>query len=574
MPLIARATRRLAAESGFTMLTVSLMMLVVMGLGAGALAAAGGDLNLAADDDRGKRAYAAAEAGLHDYLFHLGQNNGYWALCTGVPAPARVSQAWNGNGTDPRGWRRLSGTNAEYAIELLPAPGRPACDPNDAQGSMINSQGMFRVRTTGRVPSVGGGFEKRSIVAAFRRRGFIDFLYYTDFETTDPSWYEVYSRGRPTRINSTTANPTFLEWASSNCARYYRPSVSGGNDGRGSQSWRGQIQWTAGGSWSTWPSSSSQPCTEIQFAPGDVVNGPLHTNDELMVCGSPRFGRNAQDRIEVSAPPRGSSFQGYRAASGCSASPNFAGTFTANSPILAMPPTNTKLKNVAEPAYTFTGRTTIQLTGSGLVITNAAAGLTEAVRAYPPNGVIYIQNGDCGQTTRPLAPLSTPVGCGDAHIHGTYGSDLTIATENDILVRGNVLKSNDRMLGLIANNYIRVHHPVRNLSIPTSSSTQISCVNDNSPTNVQIDAAVLSLTRSFTVDYYFCGAPLGDLTVNGAIAQKYRGPVGQGGSSISNGYLKNYNYDDRLAYRSPPHFLDPVQSAWRLARQTEQTPAR
>jgi len=555
-----------------TLVTVSLTMLVVMGLGAAAMTAASGDLNLAAHDDRSKRAYAAAEAGLHDYLFHLSQNNGYWALCTDVPPPARISDAWSGVGDDPRRWRRLSGTDAEYAIELLPAPGQPRCDSNNAQASMINAQGMFRIRTTGRVPTANGGYAKRSIVAAFRRRGFIDFLYYTDFETTDPSWYEVVSGGRPTRINQSNAHPTFLEWASASCARYYRPTVSGGNDGRGSQSWSGQIQWNPGGSWSSWPSRGSQPCTEIQFAHGDVVNGPLHTNDEIMVCGSPTFGRNAQDRIEVSAPPRGG-FSGYRAASGCSANPNFEGTFTANSPILAMPPTNTKLKTVAEPAYTFTGETEIELTGSGLVITNAAAGLDKAMRAYPPNGVIYVQNGDCGQTTRPLAPLDNPEGCGDAHIHGTYGSDLTIATENDILVTDDVRMSNDRMLGLIANNYVRVHHTIRNLSVGSGGS---SCTNNDSPTNVEIDAAILSLTRSFTVDYYFCGSPLGDLTVHGAIAQKYRGPVGQGssGGGISNGYLKDYNYDDRLAYRSPPHFLDPVQSAWRLARQTEQTPAR
>ena len=42
---------------------------------------------------------------------------------------------------------------------------------------------------------------------------------------------------------------------------------------------------------------------------------------------------------------------------------------------------------------------------------------------------------------------------------------------------------------------------------------------------------------------------------------------------MSNGYLKDYNYDDRLRLRQPPHFLDPVQSAWRVMRQYEQVPA-
>ena len=30
------------------------------------------------------------------------------------------------------------------------------------------------------------------------------------------------------------------------------------------------------------------------------------------------------------------------------------------------------------------------------------------------------------------------------------------------------------------------------------------------------------------------------------------------------GYLKDYQYDPRLAFRSPPHFLDPVKSAWHV----------
>ena len=64
------------------------------------------------------------------------------------------------------------------------------------------------------------------------------------------------------------------------------------------------------------------------------------------------------------------------------------------------------------------------------------------------------------------------------------------------------------------------------------------------------------------------------LTVNGAIGQKFRGPVGRssGGAAI-NGYIKKYTYDDRLRFRSPPHFLDPVKSAWHVHRYTEQEPA-
>jgi hypothetical protein len=58
---------------------------------------------------------------------------------------------------------------------------------------------------------------------------------------------------------------------------------------------------------------------------------------------------------------------------------------------------------------------------------------------------------------------------------------------------------------------------------------------------------------------------MGTLEVNGAIAQKFRGAVGTSGGT---GYFKNYVYDDRLRYEAPPHFLNPVQSAWHVQRQT------
>ena len=59
---------------------------------------------------------------------------------------------------------------------------------------------------------------------------------------------------------------------------------------------------------------------------------------------------------------------------------------------------------------------------------------------------------------------------------------------------------------------------------------------------------MLAIKHSFIVDNYNCGAPLGTLNVNGAIAQKFRGAVGTGGGGSDTGYLKNYNYDERLQY--------------------------
>jgi hypothetical protein len=53
--------------------------------------------------------------------------------------------------------------------------------------------------------------------------------------------------------------------------------------------------------------------------------------------------------------------------------------------------------------------------------------------------------------------------------------------------------------------------------------------------------------------------------VHGAIAQFYRGIVGQVGTS---GYLKNYNYDDRLGLILPPYLFDLTNTQWGVYRET------
>jgi hypothetical protein len=92
--------------------------------------------------------------------------------------------------------------------------------------------------------------------------------------------------------------------------------------------------------------------------------------------------------------------------------------------------------------------------------------------------------------------------------------------------------------------------------------------------DITVQAAILSVNHSFTVDNYACGAFEGTLTVKGAIAQYFRGTVGTGvGGLNGTGYLKDYNYDDILKYRSPPYFLSPLATPWLVARTNEQVPA-
>jgi Tfp pilus assembly protein PilX len=557
---LARTRRALARQDGFTMIVAMSVLMVTATLAVGAFAAANGDISVARVDQDRKQAFAAAEAAMNDYAFHLSDDPSYWSYCTTDPVTGAalpgVNQAWNGIGADPRTHQRSvpGGSGAYYKLELIPANGNTSCDPNNPTNTMIDSTtGTFRIRATGFYRA-----EKRSIVATFRRRGFLDYLYFTDYETSDPAWYAINTGGLPTRSPAgSSSGIDLIDWAGSadGCQAYRR-------DDRGLHLYNGEIYFSG-----SWHSFGPVGCQEIQFASADVVAGPLHTNDELLVCGTPDFGRTAQDRIEVSAAA-----PGWRGSGSCSNSPNFNGTFATSSPTLTLPPSNTTLKQLALPTYQFTGRTTIVLAGASMTVTNAARGLTNASMALPPNGIVYVDDTSCGVAYQPYQPYGGPTTCGDVIVKGTYSQSLTIAASNDIVINGNITHTGNSILGLIGGNFVRVYHPVDSSgdnAISGSSAPYGSYMQ-----NVTIDAAILALNHSFTVDNYFSGNAMGTLTVNGAIAQKYRGPVGLGGSSVTHGYTKAYGYDDRLKFLSPPHFLDPVQAAWRIMRYSEQVPAR
>ena len=141
---------RASQEDGFTMIaTIGAIALVTLLAGA-ALAATNGDLGLVRRDLDDKRAYAAAQAGISDYVFHLTNDTGYWTRCTNVPTPNAINQVGS---TTQRRTVPGSTDGSQYAIELLPATGQSACNPNNAVGSMLESSGpnigTFRIRSTG-----------------------------------------------------------------------------------------------------------------------------------------------------------------------------------------------------------------------------------------------------------------------------------------------------------------------------------------------------------------------------------------------------------------------------------------
>jgi hypothetical protein len=638
-------------EDGFTMLIALLALLIGSLLVAAAFAAANGDIKLTKTDTNGKKAYYAAAAGIEHYKYELTSNPNYWIKC---PSIATVHVP----GT----------TDEEYSVKTLPSTGHATCE-TEKQATIIetagSASGTFRIESTG---TAGG--QTRSIVATFTHPGFLNYVYFSNYEVEDPTNF--------------SPQPT-------NCEHYYKERVT---------------------------LKLTKECGPIQFAAKDKVNGPMHTNDSADLCAEgttkPTFGRVASDKIEMNG--------GHYSEGSCTNALNLLGTYTESAPTLLPPETDNEL--LEQAGLKLSGRSVVVLnskTTPNTLTVNGGAPVN-----FPANGVIFVENtsAGCGITYSPFgSDYEHDTGCGNVYVSGTYNESLTIAAANDVIINGSITTTANgegkptggATLGLIATNFVRIYHPVKegytvktetpatepainskcvkevkitgtlkkesatvsNVSstagyekgqeitgtgipagttikevnagaktllltkpattpgspvaltiyVPTaleyragqnlcvakgkaptttyreaetlyteaceSKTTYISkgfCEYVNTSTecsekatnlssgedpnklggalsNPTIDAAILSTHHSFIVDNYKCGAKLGELNVWGSIAQFWRGPVGTGGGA-GTGYIKNYNYDERLASIQPPSFLSPTSTSWKLSRET------
>ena len=203
--------RLLRGEDGYSMLAVIAAIGFTTVLASVAVAATNHDQSFLRRDIDQKRAYAAAQSGIADYTYHLNTDSGYWARCTNVPTPNAVNLNMNGN---PTNLRPVPGTTdgSRYGLEILQAstsPGNAQCDSQNPNATMLEASapntGTFRVRSTGY-----SGTGKVSIVATYKQATFLDYVYFTQLETSDPVTYGF-------------ANPSAaLDGAYSQCTKFRR----------------------------------------------------------------------------------------------------------------------------------------------------------------------------------------------------------------------------------------------------------------------------------------------------------------------------------------------------------------
>ena len=557
--------------------------------------AANGEIHLSSTDTHQKKAYYAALAGIENYENHLTEDGNYLTYCTNPPvANTALNQAGETSHRTVIRDEEGKSLEEEYAIQLLPAESAPEndrkCDPSNLVATMLEEKspgavGTFRIESTG----YSGGAE-RTIVANFRNANFVSFVWYTKYETGDPAIY-----GEPLKEKLPATYYT-------ECSKFYgeRPADGG----------------------------SPRRCINNFFINGESVNGPMHTEDHAGVCGSPVFGRSENDRIEFGHAVGKPEDEGYSGEGVCSeVKPAFKGKHVLPKEVVSIepPPGDEELKHIVEPAYEFTGKTEITLEAGSMTITTWEEVEEKGVKtwvaktsngvAYPPNGVIYVKQESCPEAYSPYGPRPAYAGnkleresdvkCGNVYVHGNYTSSLTIAAENDVVVNGEIttpmtegVPNTNALLGLIANNFVRIYHPVEETyPLPktgkcntngkkevekltakgeceyTDNAAECDAPNAKSldlksPTIV---AAMLAVKHAVIVDNYICGTPeLGSLNVYGAVAGLYtNGFTGEfSGSSIIHGYPYDANYDDRLQVEEPPHFLNPIEASWFVQRET------
>ncbi|EAR25715.1 hypothetical protein A20C1_07543 [marine actinobacterium PHSC20C1] len=562
---------RIAGERGAALPMVIGITVVLGLLVTTAVAFATGGFRQAAATQEWSASLAAAYAGVEDYQSRLSEDTSY--IQYGNPAAAFSSTS---------DVRLPTGTNANAAFNVT--AGQPwVTVPGGVGGTSFRyevdnskyaSSGVIRVRSTGKV-----GAETRTIVADLRQSGFIDFLYFTDYEIQDPAF----------------------SGESSSCVKYW---------------WDGR-------------SSIYGNCGEIAFGSNDVVDGPAHSNDTIRICNATFLGAVTTSYAPTSGlryNPRNSN------GSSCSGQTFALPGSPAFSPVIGMPATNSQhlretrsdliTNGVPRPGCLYTGPTQIQLNSNGTITVRspwtiktritgspATGGSTPAecgnvtqlnstsgaTFALPASNVIYVQdvpavssdpnyrgtkkndlpsglkcegadgqsNGNgIGYPTYNEVASSSSYGCrsGDLFVKGTLSGQTTLSAEHYVYITGDIRYNDPQedVLGLVGNDAVWVWNPAR--------SSYQTVLTDN---NRRIDAAILSVGHTFAVQNPSVGYGRGTLTVNGAIAQKFRGIVRSG----NGGYSKNYVYDTRLRYTAPPKFLSPVTTTYGVNVWIEVSPA-
>ena len=232
--------RRRGDDAGMALVLVVGSMLVLMMLALTALAFSLQSQRFARYTQDYTSGMAAAQSGIEDYISRLNRFDRYGDSvdCTnpalqGPMAPLSNTCGWTL--TTLAGW-----------LPVTPGETDPdaAMFHYSADTTRNVSEGTILLRSTGRVNG-----EYRTVEAAIGKGGSTDYVYYTDFESADPANVQAY------RAGNSNAKPEGGAALAACGGTGYDPA----------------LYWYEG--------RNNVDCQEITFISGDVLDGPVFTND-------------------------------------------------------------------------------------------------------------------------------------------------------------------------------------------------------------------------------------------------------------------------------------------------------
>jgi hypothetical protein len=440
----------------------------------------------------------------------------------------------------------------------------------------------------------------RRFQQTWRRRGFVDYVIFTDTETLQPELYGTVPTALVVKRGAEAAVPVDTAWAQNHCGSRLTETSPGVfatppppipmRDGFEDNS-RRQTKASAPLDYYLWPhrlgndplqsppiENGLQPedrrhenCFEIAYTGvvGDLdkVRGPIHTNDYwFWYCGSPEFS----DKVEATGDPHdGTTVFRKSTMSGCVAggSPTGVGgvplTTASVGPFLKLPDKLDIYATLAAPENTFSptgGQRIVKILmvgdGTMRVTTNGATpALTDPALTVPKRGVVRVRSNN-PTAALPLNPPNV------LEIQGV-GSDVTFVSEDDLKVTGDIkqpgLNPPGVTLGFVAGGSITINQTDR-VALPASR------VMDR-----YVEGAFLSLKGMSVQEWNKpedAGQPHPTLHLTGAIIAKYRPVFGTYDKDgvLQSGMRKDIRYPiDSKADQippTPPYFVQPVNAVW------------
>lgn len=595
---MSRLGRPAGADDGVALVVVVGSMLVLAMLAMTALAYTLSSQKFARHDQDYLAAMTAAQSGVEDVISRLNRDDTFGTVldCSDT--------AWKGPTTETNtcGWTT---STAPGWLPVKPGETDPAAAwfHYSIDASTAGTQGTITVTSTGRVNGV-----YRTVQTAVGKGGSTDYVYYTNFEDADPSNVQAYPPdGATTAVcgGGTSPAPKYWYQGRSGCQEI---TFISGDELDGAVFTNDSIL-SSGASFLKGVESANPGCSSVNPADPTTWNSCLRPGSTANFNGiAPKLAdpKYLDDNSAAFATNPGCHYYGSTRV-----------IFSSNGKMTVWNKTSNN-----------DGRLPTSIAPPGGTAPNCGTSLSDLDNGVtldvPDNMVIYVApstvskrqcfGGEIGGPSGRELPLGdyssadlTPTsgtkytfdtnmtevdkfcGEGNLYVEGTLKGRVTVSAAQSVIATGDIVlaggMNGSDMLGLVATNSVEIFHPrLEELTytyshgvyrwIVSAGESEVSgwptrytdptTGTKNPSTGIQIAGSIQTLQHSFLVQKYNVGGDAGTLLVNGSIAQKWRGIVGQGSGWYQNGYTKLYRYDTRLQYSTPPYFPRWANSQWSL----------